>query len=215
MGMQNKVLHSIAAAGSFLLLGVSGFSQAADVYHLDDNLYAVICEDGHIFSYQGSEDGLSVVVPALCEEHGGVAGPGGGGGAGAVESTRRPAQVVSSRPGARPGASSSADGPESAIEAYYQGISPQPSDTGAAARSSGSERNIRDTGSVVCWGRHCPAGSEVRAIERASPALARAMTESCGGGSDVVPLSQFRQASVLQCPIQRTALGQIEEQRRR
>jgi len=214
MGTPNKILHTMVAAGSFLLLGASGFSQAADVYHLEDNLYVVICEDGHIFSYQGSEDGLSVVVTALCEEHGGVAGPDGGG-AVAVAAPRRPEQAASSRPGARPGASSSADGPESAIEAYYQGSSTQPSGTGADSRSSRSERNIRDPARVVCWGRRCPVGSEVRAIEMASPALVRAMTESCGDGSGKVALTQFRQASVHQCPIQRTARGQFEEQHRR
>lgn len=213
MGTPNTIVHTMVAAGCFLLLGASGFSQAADVYHLEDNLYAVICEDGHIFSYQGTEDRLSVVVPALCEEHGGVAASDGA--AVTIEVPRRPEQAASSRAGTRPGASSSAVGPESATGSHNQGISTQTSDTGATSRSSRSEHNIRDTGSLVCWGRRCPAGSEVRAIDRAMPALVRAMTESCGDGSGKVNLTQFRQASVHQCPIQRTARGQFEEQRRR
>lgn len=53
---------------------------AADVYQLQVGLYAIICEDGHIFSYSGSEDGLSIVVPALCAGHGGVVGGGDDGG---------------------------------------------------------------------------------------------------------------------------------------
>ena len=55
-------------------------ANAADIYLLEDGLYAIICEDGHIFSYEGSEGGLSTVVPALCENHGGVVGGGGDGG---------------------------------------------------------------------------------------------------------------------------------------
>ncbi len=214
-----NALHPTTVAGSVLLLLVTGgFSQAADVYHLQDSLHAIICEDGRIFSYQGSEEGLAVVVPALCEEHGGVAGPDGGGGAVALEAARRPAQGVRSTPGARPGASSSADGPESSIEAYYQGISKHPSDADAASATGSRARDVssREHDSVVvCWGRGCPAGSEGRTIDKASPALARTMAERCGGGSGKVSLSQFRQANVHQCPIQRTGSDQFEDQRRR
>lgn len=38
-------------------------------YHLEGNLYAVLCDDGVIFSYEGSADGLTVVGPALCANH--------------------------------------------------------------------------------------------------------------------------------------------------
>ncbi len=87
---------------AILTLGLSGLARAADVYQLQVGLYAVICEDGQIFSYSGGEDGLDIVVPALCDGHGGVANPGGGGAAAADASVaRRP-------PSGRPDTGSSA-----------------------------------------------------------------------------------------------------------
>jgi len=78
--MNKSTRNRLVSIASIVLLSV-GFSsvvRAADIYLLQVGLYAIICEDGQIFSYQGSEGGLDVVVPALCEGHGGVANPGDG-----------------------------------------------------------------------------------------------------------------------------------------
>jgi hypothetical protein len=176
---------------SFLLLfGAAGFAKAADVYHLEDNLYAIICVDGQIFSYQGSEDGLTIVVPALCEGHGGVANPGGGGvGANVAEAaTGRPAQAVADR---RAGARAE-----------------------AAVSSAGTARAQGDSGQLWCWGRSCPAGVVAREIDKATPLLARSMAERCDADAGARRV-QFREGSVLQCPLQRDARGQIVGSRSR
>jgi hypothetical protein len=49
-------------------------------YELESGLYAIRCADNTLHSYSGSASGLSTVGPALCEGHGGIAGPGGGSG---------------------------------------------------------------------------------------------------------------------------------------
>ncbi|MCG6659095.1 hypothetical protein HOP52_15150 [Halomonas campisalis] len=54
-------------------------ASAYTVYKLEENLYAIICQDGAIFSYSGGPGGIGIVGEALCENHGGVVGDGGGG----------------------------------------------------------------------------------------------------------------------------------------
>lgn len=76
--MKRSALAAACALLSGSVIVASPPAQAADVYQLQVGLYAIICEDGHIFSYEGSEGGLSTVVPALCEGHGGVVGSGDG-----------------------------------------------------------------------------------------------------------------------------------------
>jgi len=69
-----------------LICGVAGLIAspvyAWKGYHLEDNLYAIVCDNGYIFSYQGGADGLPIVGPALCEKYdntsSGSAGSGGG-----------------------------------------------------------------------------------------------------------------------------------------
>jgi len=48
--------------------------------------WAIECKDGTLQSYSGSEDGLSIVGPTLCEGHGGMVGPDD-------EITERPAEA--------------------------------------------------------------------------------------------------------------------------
>lgn len=188
----------IVSGGFLLFFGVAGFTQAADVYHLEDNLYAIICEDGHIFSYQGSEDGLTTVVPALCEDHGGVANPGGGGTIGnatAAEATaRRPATSAGSRPRERPAAAASSRAGERAA-------------TASSRMASGPD------GSLYCWGRSCPAGSVAREIDKATPQLYTGVLERCDTGSGARPV-ESSEGTVMNCPLQRNTRGQIVEQRR-
>ena len=75
-----KYLHSltIISLGALLSTPVHAWTS----YHLEDNLYAVVCDNGYIFSYQGSAEGLPVVGPALCEKFDtpqtGASGSGGG-----------------------------------------------------------------------------------------------------------------------------------------
>ncbi|TQM89639.1 hypothetical protein [Roseinatronobacter monicus] len=73
---------------SLLVFGLAGLlvspAYAWKSYHLEDNLYAIVCDNGYIFSYQGSSDGLSTVGPALCEKHDHASSGSAGGGAGKV-----------------------------------------------------------------------------------------------------------------------------------
>ena len=79
---------------SVIVLGLTGFlaspAHAWKSYHLEDNLYAIVCDNGFIFSYQGSSDGLPTVGPALCEKHDTPSSSAvtGGGGAGKVSLER-------------------------------------------------------------------------------------------------------------------------------
>lgn len=52
-------------------------ASAYTVYKLEDNLYAIICQDGQIFSYGGGPGGIGIVGEALCDGHGGIVGGGG------------------------------------------------------------------------------------------------------------------------------------------
>lgn len=61
-----------------LLAFCSGQVMAWEAHKVGEKKYAIECEDGTMHSYSGSSEGLSVVGPALCEGHGGVAGPNGG-----------------------------------------------------------------------------------------------------------------------------------------
>jgi hypothetical protein len=54
-------------------------ASAYTVYKLEDQLYAIICADGQIFSYSGGPGGIGIVGEALCDGHGGIVGGGGGG----------------------------------------------------------------------------------------------------------------------------------------
>lgn len=63
------------AASSLTISSASAYT----VYQLEPGLYAIICQDGHIFSYSGGPEGIGIVGEALCEGHGGVVGGGGGG----------------------------------------------------------------------------------------------------------------------------------------
>lgn len=62
---------------AFTALSINSAS-AYTVYKLEDQLYAIICADGQIFSYGGGPGGIGIVGEALCEGHGGIAGGGGG-----------------------------------------------------------------------------------------------------------------------------------------
>lgn len=54
---------------------------AWNAYHLYNkggtDIWAIECADGTLHSYAGSSNGLNTVGPALCEDHGGIAHPGG------------------------------------------------------------------------------------------------------------------------------------------
>ncbi|ANV87342.1 hypothetical protein [Picosynechococcus sp. PCC 7117] len=54
---------------------------AWNAYHLYNkdgrDIWAIECADGTLHSYAGSSSGLGTVGPALCEDHGGIANPGG------------------------------------------------------------------------------------------------------------------------------------------
>jgi len=60
----------------------SSQAMAWKAYHLygseGGEVWAIECNDGTLHSYSGSSDGLSVVGPPLCEEHGGINNPNGG-----------------------------------------------------------------------------------------------------------------------------------------
>lgn len=43
------------------------------IYHLQGNQYAIICEDGTGYSFSGSSTGAQEAGGLLCEEHGGIA----------------------------------------------------------------------------------------------------------------------------------------------
>jgi len=58
-----------------LLAFCSGQVMAWEAHKVGEKKYAIECEDGTMHSYSGSSEGLSEVGPALCEGHGGVAGP--------------------------------------------------------------------------------------------------------------------------------------------
>jgi hypothetical protein len=64
-----------------LLTQIFSFSaHAFNAYHLYNkdgrDVWAIECADGTLHSYAGSSAGLSIVGPALCEGHGGMAEPG-------------------------------------------------------------------------------------------------------------------------------------------
>jgi len=63
----------------FLTALFSSQAYAWNAYHLYNkdgtDIWAVECADGSLFSYAGSSGGLSIVGPALCEGHGGIANP--------------------------------------------------------------------------------------------------------------------------------------------
>jgi hypothetical protein len=67
-------LALIAATGFFAIMAPA-FAWKA--YHLEGSQYAILCDDGAIFTYSGSGSGLSISGNALCEGHGGIAGGGG------------------------------------------------------------------------------------------------------------------------------------------
>jgi len=58
-----------------ILAFCSGQAMAWEAYRLYEEKWAIECEDGTIHSYSGGSEGLSEVGPALCQGHGGVAGP--------------------------------------------------------------------------------------------------------------------------------------------
>ncbi|WP_369600715.1 hypothetical protein AAIA72_12855 [Hahella sp. SMD15-11] len=60
-----------------LSMSVPSQAHAWAAYLLRDNHWAIECMDGTLWSYNGSGNGLSTVGPALCADHGGLAGPGG------------------------------------------------------------------------------------------------------------------------------------------
>lgn len=47
-------------------------------YLLEGNLWAIRCNDGTLWSYSGSQEGLGTVGPALCADHQGLVGGGAG-----------------------------------------------------------------------------------------------------------------------------------------
>jgi len=77
---------------SAIIFGLAGLlvspAYAWKSYHLEDNLYAIVCDNGYIFSYQGSSDGLPTVGPALCEKYDTTTSGSMGGGAGKVNVER-------------------------------------------------------------------------------------------------------------------------------
>ena len=66
------ILSALVLTGS-LFSAQASFAWAA--YYLGNQLWAIRCANGQMFSYSGSSAGLDVVGPALCP--GGLAGPGG------------------------------------------------------------------------------------------------------------------------------------------
>lgn len=62
-------LHHLTSALALTVASALAFPAAAwTSYHLEDNIYAILCDDGVIFSYEGSADGLTIVGPALCAD---------------------------------------------------------------------------------------------------------------------------------------------------
>ncbi len=58
-----------------LMMASQAFAWRA--YPLGHNHWAIECNDGSLWGYNGSGNGLPIVGPALCADHGGLAGPGG------------------------------------------------------------------------------------------------------------------------------------------
>lgn len=90
--MKIRSVKTQICAAFTLLFAATLYTQSATaytVYQLDQDYYAIVCEDGQIFSYSGGSGGLSIVGPALCEGHGGIAGGGGGG----IDVAAAPAQL--------------------------------------------------------------------------------------------------------------------------
>lgn len=63
--LSNKIL-TIATIASVLTLGIAREASAWMAVSIGDNKYAIVCADGHAYTYNGSSAGLGVVGPVLC-----------------------------------------------------------------------------------------------------------------------------------------------------
>lgn len=194
---------------SLLFLGVSMTTYAAKIYELEPELYAIICEDGQIFSYQGSAGGLDIVVPELCEGHGGIAGNGGSGSAvgnataGAAIASRRPATDISSRPTAAD--VSSRPAPAVATRGTLSFPSLTTVGGGEATTRGAAAPHNYDIDRIVEDG--------MRQLDKASPRLALAISERCDARSGARPID-VSQGSAMQCPlVENPSSGEIEPNR--
>jgi hypothetical protein len=170
----------ISWAAIFLLsLGLASVVRAADIYLLQVGLYAIICEDGQIFSYQGSQDGLDIVVPALCEGHGGVANPGGGGVdvgvAGPATANRRGERLSS-------------------------GVTPDDGSAVAADSQISRDRVVSRAADRGTEAASQAQASSAARIGRATPALARTMERCEGQNQGRVNVRGAGDAVILRCP---------------
>lgn len=65
-GMRKLFAIAVLAMACSPVLGLQ-------IYHLQGNQYAIICEDGTGYSFSGSATGAQEAGGLLCKEHGGVA----------------------------------------------------------------------------------------------------------------------------------------------
>jgi hypothetical protein len=87
--MLSKKIFTVATIASVLTLGIAREASAWIAIEYAPGKYAIVCKSGHAWTYNGGEEGLSIVVPSLCGANGVVsATPVGGGKLGAATTTR-------------------------------------------------------------------------------------------------------------------------------